>query len=202
VPTTTIILVRHAAYDGVGQILAGRRPGIALNARGVEQANRLASELAQDEIAQVLSSPRLRARQTARPIAAACALPLQIAADFDELDYGEWTGRSTVQLSRDAQWRHWNEHRATSRPPRGESMGELQIRVLRGLASVAAANLGRRVVVVSHAEPIRAAVLHFRGLSLDQFACVQIEPASATALSIETEPDGVARHKVAAMVPA
>jgi probable phosphoglycerate mutase len=202
VPTTTIIFIRHAAYDGLGRMLAGRQAGVALNARGRQQAERLAGELAQQRIAQVISSPRLRARQTAEPIAAACALRLQIAADFDEIDCGEWTGRSFTDLAADPQWRRWNEQRATSRPPRGESMGELQARVLRGLAAAAARNPGRRIVVVSHAEPIRAALLHFRGLSLDRFAGVPIEPASLTTLHLEVGADGAAAPTPAAMVTA
>jgi probable phosphoglycerate mutase len=202
VPTTTIILVRHAEHDGLGRMLVGRQAGISLNARGFAQAGRLADELAQRGIAHLISSPQLRARQTAGPIAAACALPLQIAADFDELDYGEWTGRPFAALSNNPQWRRWNEQRATSRPPRGESMVQLQARVLRGLAAAAAANCGRCIVVVSHAEPIRAALLYFRGLSLDQFSDVQIEPASATALCLEAETGALAPRNTAAMVTA
>jgi probable phosphoglycerate mutase len=188
VPITTIILIRHAEHDGLGQMLSGRQAGIALNARGLEQAGRLAGKLAPRRIAQVISSPRLRARQTAEPIAAAGKVPLQIAADFDELDYGEWTGRSLAELNNNPRWRRWNERRATTRPPHGESMEELQARVLHGLASAAAATPGRRIVIVSHAEPIRAAILHFRGLSLDQFADVQIEPASIAVIHLEAEP--------------
>jgi probable phosphoglycerate mutase len=202
VSITTIILVRHAEHDGLGRTLVGRRVGIALNARGFEQAGRLADKLARRPIAQIISSPRLRARQTGEPIAAACGLSLQIAADFDELDYGEWTGRSLAELSDDPQWRRWNEERATSRPPRGESMGELQGRVLRGVAAVAAANPGPCVVVVSHAEPIRAALLHFRRMSLDHFARMQIEPASVTALHVEAKPDGLTLCRDGAMVAA
>jgi broad specificity phosphatase PhoE len=201
VPTTTIILIRHAEHDGVGRMLTGRAAGIALNARGREQARRLAAELAPRRIAHVISSPRLRARQTAQPIAEACALPLAIGADFDELDYGDWTGRSFAELSNEPQWRRWNEQRATSRPPRGESMAELQARVLRGLAAAAAAHPGQSIVIVSHAEPIRAALLHCRGLSLNAFASVPVEPASIVPLSIAA-PDAFAPRRTAAVVTA
>ena len=201
-PTTTIILIRHAEHDGLGRLLTGRRVGSGLTAWGFEQATRLAGAFARRQIAQVISSSRLRARQTAAPIAAACALPLQIDADFDEIDYGAWTSRSLAELANNPHWRRWNEQRATSRPPRGESMGELQARVLRGLASVASANSGRRIVIVSHAEPIRTALLHFRGLSLDEFGRVPVEPASVTPLYFEAEPQNLVTDSAAAEVTA
>jgi broad specificity phosphatase PhoE len=184
VTTTTIILVRHALYDGLADVLVGRGDA-RLNARGRQQAKDLADHLAQYGIARVISSPQLRARQTAEPIGETCRLPVETAADFNELDYGAWSGRSFAELHDDPRWRGWNEQRATAQPPGGESMGELQARVRRGLKAVAAGNPPGPIVIVSHAEPIRAAVLHWRGLDLDQFACVQIEPASMTVLHLK-----------------
>src|SRR5205085_8476693 len=78
------------------------------------------------------------------------------------------------------QWQVWNLQRDTARPPRGESMRELQRRVVDRLYHVAKTYGGEEVVIVSHAEPIRAAVLHYLQLSLDDFLSVQIAPASVT----------------------
>jgi broad specificity phosphatase PhoE len=40
----------------------------------------------------------------------------------------------------------------------------------------------RAAVVVSHAEPIRAALLHYRGMALDRFAEIEVAPASVSVL--------------------
>jgi probable phosphoglycerate mutase len=43
----------------------------------------------------------------------------------------------------------------------------------------------RPVVIVSHAEPIRAVVMHYLGIPLDRFHTVEIDPASISTLVVE-----------------
>ncbi len=190
--TTTVILVRHAAHDWLGCRLAGRGVDMELSSLGAAQAERLAAELGSRDVAAVTSSPRLRTRQTARPIARACRLPLLTAPEFDELNFGEWTGRSFDELQNDPCWWRWNLQRAQSRPPAGESMAELQERVVNGLTEIVTKHRGRCVVIVSHAEPIRVAVLHHCRMPLDDFARVPIDPASLTTLQFDGERGRVA----------
>jgi probable phosphoglycerate mutase len=104
--------------------------------------------------------------------------------EVDELDIGAWTGRSFEELETDPHWHVWNRERGSARPPDGESMDQLQERVLDHLAQVKADYPNDRIVIVSHAEPIRAAVLHYRGMRMDDFASVKIDPASVTTLVV------------------
>jgi probable phosphoglycerate mutase len=156
--------------------------GVGLSRAGHEQASHLAQQLAKVPVDFVESSPRRRARQTAQPIAGALNIALRISAEMDEIDVGEWTGASFGRLDDDPRWHDWNGRRATSRPPQGESMRELQIRIVEHLEGVRQS--GRNAVIVSHAEPIRAAILHYRGISLDAFASVAVEPASVIVLEM------------------
>jgi len=135
----------------------------------------------------VKSSPQLRARQTAEPIAAMLGKPVEIMAEFDEADFGAWSGRGFAQLQNDCQWQRWNSDREACRPPGGETMRELQSRVLAGLSRLAKAHPGQCIAVVTHAEPARAAVLHYRGMSLGEFARVEIDPGSCTTLEFDGE---------------
>ncbi|MDQ2079830.1 histidine phosphatase family protein [Xanthobacteraceae bacterium Astr-EGSB] len=179
--TTNVILVRHAVHDLVDRVLVGRMPDVGLSPRGVAQAERLARHLATCGVVDALqSSLQLRARQTARPIALALGLDVEIAAGFEELDMGEWTGRSFAELESDPHWQRWNSERSNTRPPGGESMWELQERVMDHLAQIPSRFSGGRVVIVSHAEPIRAVLLQLRCMPLDGFATVQVDPASLT----------------------
>jgi broad specificity phosphatase PhoE len=184
---TRILLVRHAAHAWLGHVLVGRKAGVALDDRGVAQARHLAGRLAGCGITRIKSSPQRRAWQTALPLAAAAALAPEIATAFDEIDFGAWTGRSFEALASDPRWQRWNTQRGDSRAPGGESMGEVAQRVIGGIKAAAAANPGGCVAIVSHAEPIRAAVLHFRGLPLDAFDQIAIEPASLTVLDVDGE---------------
>ena len=189
---TTFYLVRHAAHDLVERVLAGRKLDVALNAHGHRQAEALARQLAQEPITHVISSPRKRARQTAEPIAQAHGLSLGIAAQIDEHDAGLWAGQEFEMLKRDPRWRLWNEHRGEVRPPAGESMRELQIRVVGYIDRLAARFPAGSIVLVAHAEPIRAALLHERGLPLGAFMQVEVPPASITTLARAPAPSPAA----------
>jgi probable phosphoglycerate mutase len=182
---TTIILVRHAEHDGLGEVLAGRDSRVVLNALGRRTAIQLAEVLARRGVEQVKSSPQMRVLQTAKPLAGQIGVPIEIAGEFDEIDYGEWTGRRFDDLHQDAAWQTWNSARERSRPPGGESMGDLQARVLHGLLSIGTRSGGQTIAVFSHAEPIRAALLHYRGMGLGEFSRVPIDVGSLTTLRFD-----------------
>ncbi len=185
---TVFHLVRHAANDLAERVLCGRKLDVPLNAHGRRQAEALARRLSHEPIAQIISSPRRRARQTAEPIAAALNIPVAIAAQLDEHDAGIWSGQSFADLARDPRWRLWNERRHEVRPPDGESMAELQIRILRYLDRLALRYPNDSIVLVTHAEPIRAALLHDRGLPLKDFWCVDVPLACAATVVREPTP--------------
>ncbi len=176
---TVFHLVRHGANDLAERVLCGRKLDVPLNAHGHRQAEALARRLRVEPVTQVVSSPRRRSRQTAEPIAAALNLPLSIAPQLDEHDSGMWSGQSFADLAGDPRWRLWNERRHEVRPPAGESMLELQTRMLRYLDTLALRYPNDRIVLVTHAEPIRAALLQERGLPLKDFWCVDVPLACA-----------------------
>jgi probable phosphoglycerate mutase len=185
---TVFHLVRHAANDLAERVLCGRKVDVPLNAHGRRQAAALARRLAQERIGHVISSPRKRARQTAEPIAAALNLSVTVAAQLDEHDAGLWSGQSFADLARDPRWRLWNERRHEVRPPAGESMAELQMRILRYLDQLALRHPSDTIVLVTHAEPIRAALLHERGLPLKDFWCADVPLACAVTIVRESAP--------------
>jgi broad specificity phosphatase PhoE len=184
---TTFVLIRHAAHDLVGYVLAGRKLDVPLNDQGRRQAADVAWQLAVEPIARVIASPRRRARETAAPICAAVELPLLVAPQIDEHDAGQWAGRSFSELDQDPRWRLWNARRGAARPPGGESMLELQQRVVDYLDGLAARYPKDVVVLVSHAEPIRAALMHARGIALDDFLTVDVPVASIARLECKAE---------------
>lgn len=179
---TTIHLVRHAEKAAPENVLSGRTPGIALTARGRAQAEALARHFAAHTPAAVYASPLDRAQETADAIAGACALEVRTDARFQEFDFGEWTGRTFAQLQADPRWTLFNEHRSLGRAPGGESMLQVQARFVAGLSDLVEQHAGATLVVASHADPIRAAVMYFVGCPVDAWSRFDIDLASITTL--------------------
>jgi broad specificity phosphatase PhoE len=181
---TTVLLVRHAEHVLQGHVLVGRSDNAPISQKGEEQIRHLADILASEPIAAVHSSPRARARQTAAWIAMRHGLNVETHAALDEIDFGGWTGLTFEELSAMPQWRAWNEKRDETIPPEGESMRDMQARVLDHLHAVRKSYPWKTVVLVSHAEPIRAALLHAMNLPLNEFARIDVLPGSINRLML------------------
>jgi probable phosphoglycerate mutase len=182
--TTTFFLIRHAAHSLLDGTLVGRMPNVHLSPAGQLQAERVARRLAREKIDLVRSSPQTRALETAQPIAASFNLDCEIVEAIDEIDMGEWTGQTFQNLASRADWQAWNTKRSLSRAPRGESMKEVQTRVVSHLEGTARKHLDRGVAVISHADVIKAALLSCLGMSLDHYDRIEIAPASISTLVV------------------
>jgi probable phosphoglycerate mutase len=182
--TTTFHLVRHAAHDRVGTILCGRMPGVHLGTIGKAQAERLAARFANENIASIQTSPLERAVETSEPIAARLGQELEFCEDIAEIDFGAWSGTSFEALAQDPRWAAWNNARSNSRPPYGETMLEAQIRIVGVLEQLRSRHSDRCVILVSHSDVIKAALLYHLGMPLDAYARFDIDPASISTLVV------------------
>jgi probable phosphoglycerate mutase len=181
---TTFLLVRHAQHDYAVDALAGRLPNIHLSPEGNRQAAALAQALASLPIRAVYSSPLERTQETANIIAGCLGLPVLVADALKELDFGCWTGKRFAELSGEAAWQQWNSLRSRMRIPEGESMLEAQRRIVDRLEAWRTSHQGELVVVVSHADIIRAALAYYLGVPLDLLLRIQVNPASVSAVRL------------------
>ncbi|WP_407168683.1 histidine phosphatase family protein [Bradyrhizobium sp. ORS 111] len=181
---TTVHLVRHGHHGLLEQLLCGRLIGISIDTLGREQMARCAERMHPMPDA-IRSSPQQRAKQSADILGDAFGLAVQLFNEVDEIDYGGWTGRSFADLHDNHDWLRWNEQRAYCRPPGGESMEELQRRVVGGLRRLEREQGAATIAVVTHAEPIRAAILYCAGVPLDRYSLIDVGLASISTLSIE-----------------
>jgi broad specificity phosphatase PhoE len=106
-----------------------------------------------------------------------------VAEELDEIAFGDWTGKAFSELDGDPAWTAWNTQRGSARPPGGESMGAVQARV-GGLLDRLAAEEGPPVILVSHGDPIRAALLGVLGLPLDAYDRIVVAPVSCSELEL------------------
>lgn len=196
---TTFLLVRHGAHDWLGRGIAGRLPGVVLNAEGRGQADQLVGRLRDRTIAAIYSSPVERAQQTAAPLAKARGLPVAIDEAFSEIDFGEWAGRSFAELEADHdRWRTWCERKSVAAAPGGEAFTAVQRRVLDGLERLRRRHPGGVVAVFSHGDAIKAAVAGVLGLPVDHIERFEIAPAS---LSVIEAGEGWAQVKLVNGLP-
>lgn len=181
-----LLLLRHAAHDLAGRALAGRMPGLGLNALGRAQALALAGSPALRGVQAIHASPQQRTRETAEPIAQRLGLVPQSAPEFDEIDFGDWTGKAFDELAQGdaARWRHWCERRSQATPPGGEPFAEVARRACEGAHRLARQHPGQVVLVVSHADVIRAVIAGFLGLSLDELERFEIGCAGLSEIEL------------------
>lgn len=182
---TTILLVRHGATATTGTVLPGRAPGLHLADKGVAQAENAATRLAElgTRPVALYVSPLERARETAAPIAKALRLRPVIERGLLECDFGTWTGKKLSLLRRRAEWRAVQHAPSTFRFPEGESFAEMQLRIWTTLERLAKKHRNRVIVVVSHADPIKAAVTYAQGVPLDLFQRTVISTCSISAIA-------------------
>lgn len=182
--TNQFVLVRHATCKHMDEILLGRTIDAPLVELGLEEAEAAARALRFDDGILVVASPRRRAQQTAAAIAATAHTEIITSFDIDELDFGHWSGRTFRELDHDPSWRLWNEQRGTAATPAGERIRDVQARVVRHLHRLRQAFPGRPMVLVTHAEVIRAVLLHWLDAPIDGYQRLAISPASMTRVSI------------------
>ncbi len=165
---TRLVLIRHGQTDWN---IAGRWQGhadIPLNARGHEQAARVAAALASEGITAIYSSDLRRARQTARTLGKATGLNVHVDKRLREIHQGEWQGLEIGEIRaryRDAYERTTNDPAAFA-PPGGETLAQLRDRLVAALQAICRRHPGQCVAVVSHGFAVAVIRAHFSGMPL------------------------------------
>lgn len=180
---TTTLLVRHGVTATTGKVLPGRASGLHLSEEGRRQAEATAARIRSlPKVAAVYASPLERARETAEPIAAARKLKVRTEPGLLECDFGEWTGKRLAALAKKKEWAVVQNRPSSFRFPEGESLREMQGRMTETLDQLARRHSGKTIVVVSHADPIKAVVVEAMGAHLDSYQRIVVSPCSITAI--------------------
>lgn len=171
-----MILYRHPTPDAPAGLCYGRLDiGLAPQA----EAEIAAARAAAPRFARVLASPRRRARALAKALARGAEILFD--ERLAELDFGRWEGRRWDEIDR-AESDPWAGDVWRIAPPGGESFAVLHARVAAALAEA-----GPEDAVVTHAGPIRAALMIREGRSLDEVFAAPIPFASAIHLAPEAQ---------------
>jgi broad specificity phosphatase PhoE len=154
------VLLRHGQTPlSIERRFAGS-VDVPLTETGLRQAKAAAACLAaRGGIELIVTSPLLRARQTAAEVASLTGAPVRVEDRIRENDFGEWEGFSFAEASE-----RWPQEMAawladpTVPPPAGESFADTGRRVGEALEALLAAETGRQCVIISHVTPIKELV--------------------------------------------
>jgi len=151
---TELVLLRHGETVGQSSIRLYGATDIALSPVGEQQVARAAAALAPRRFTRVLTSPLQRARRSAEIVRAALdpAPPLELVADFREIDFGAWEGWTYAEAeARDPDgYRRWHHEGTAFTYPGGESRADFHARVAAAARALAPGDL-----VVVHKGVIR-----------------------------------------------
>ena len=157
-----LILIRHALPRREENCDGPADPG--LTEVGQEQARRLAAWLSDEHIDHVAASPKRRAVETARPLAAQRGLDVETVEGFSEIDRGSPTYIPYEQMRRERHeiWSHLKNGR-------WEEAGFIDPETFRAEVATAYAawavdHSDETLAVVAHSGTINALVSHLLGI--------------------------------------
>lgn len=182
---TLFYLVRHGEHALQGRLIAGRTPGIGLSPKGRAEAAAVAERLAGEPLEALYASPLDRTRETAEIIGGRTGLPIQLRDDLVELDFGEWTGATFDAVRTDRRFEAWRSCRSIAAIPGGESWRQVQHRMVGALFDLRRLHPDGTVVVVSHGDVIRAALLFVLGMPPDLYGRIEVATASISTVRID-----------------
>ena len=192
---TNFVLVRHGRTEGnVRRVLVGRND-IPLDALGERQAEAVGAFLAATHSPDVvISSPLIRAHNTARAIAARFNLPISFDAELMELNFGAYEGYSLQEIQRED-----SEFAATfgdvehdRQWPEGERLSEFHGRVMHAFLRIAGEYPRHTIVVVSHGGVLGSLAAQLLGTHPNDWARFQIQNCSV--IQVEFGLDGSTIH--------
>lgn len=171
-------LVRHGETEWSRKRLHTSVTDVPLTPGGVEAGRALGERLAGREFALVLTSPRLRARQTAELAGFPDAL---VDDDLVEWAYGDYEGISTAEIrEKDPGWTIW------SRPaPGGETAAEVSERVDRVIGRARAAE--GDLLLFGHAHALRALTARWLGQPVEDGRLYRLDTGTISVLGHERE---------------
>jgi len=152
-----LFLVRHGqSLSNVEGRLCAEPPGPALTVRGWAQAQAAARlvEAGATGPVRIVTSPLLRAWQTAQALAGPLGDLPAILGGLRETAFGAWEGKTHRELRGEPAYRVWLRQPDSDAPPGVECVADAGGRVWRALTAIAVAGLTGSLAAYSHQHPI------------------------------------------------
>jgi probable phosphoglycerate mutase len=174
-----LVLIRHGETDWSRTGQHTSRTDIPLTPLGREQAEAVAAAIRGWRFARVFTSPRQRARDTAR--LAGLATAAEVLPDLAEWDYGQYEGRTTAEIRREVPgWSLWRDG-----APGGERAEAVERRADRVLTAVRLC--GGDVAVFAHGHILRVLAARWLGMPGGSGRFFLLDTATVSVLGWERE---------------
>jgi broad specificity phosphatase PhoE len=180
-----LALIRHGETDWnrEGRVM-GWSP-VPLNATGQSQIERLAERLNGLEVQALYTSPVQRTVESATILAKALNRKPIPDDRWTEAKITGWEGKLWAELAGHPIRERYYAAPTETRLPDGEMFAEVRDRVAAAAAELEQRHPEGLIVIVSHADPIRAVVGHYLGLELSASHNFKIDNGTVTVVEIE-----------------
>ncbi len=167
----TIHLVRHGDTPQAAEGVFCGDLDPSLTDHGRLQAERVGRAAASLGLIALYCSPKLRARQTADPVARATGLEPVIEDGLREIAYGRWEGlrESDVRANEPVVFAAWHADPSLASPPGGETAYDIAARAIPVITRLRDRHESGHVMLVSHKATIRVIACAFLGVPLRRF---------------------------------
>lgn len=129
----------------------------------------------------IYCSPLKRTRQTAQPMLEATGLALQIRDGLQEMNFGEWEGKSKeeVDYRLGEDFDRWKTEPAWNPPTGGESAVQVASRAMAVIAEIETKYPTGNVLIFSHKTTLRVLLCSLLGMDLGRYRDRLDYPAAA-----------------------
>ncbi len=180
---TKIFIIRHGQSIGNAWHRYLGHTDLGLTELGKMQAQQTAAVLSKENIDAIYSSDLKRAHETALPLSKILGIDIVDSKELREIFLGEWEGA----LIHDLKTLHykefvldWGENFGSFTFPGGESVIAAADRFYKEVKRIADENLGKNIVITSHAAVIRAFWCKISGVCVDEMASAVPFPTNSS----------------------
>ncbi len=171
---TTIDFLRHGEVIG-GSYYRGSTDDL-LTKRGWEQMRHAVSQRTWD---QIISSPLHRCNDFAQHLHKQTAFPIQTEANWREIHFGDWEGKTAEQINSDELMLFYKNPVKHS-PINGENFSAFLTRINLAWDNLLSTHQGKHILVITHAGVIRCLFSILLNLPIEKIFNLQIDHASLT----------------------
>ena len=186
---TKVFLVRHGVTEWHRERKVLGHRDVALNEEGLAQARAAADALADAAIAEVISSPLVRALQTAEVIGQRFGIEVARDPRLIDLRVGpRWEGKSYDEVAASPEYKQFLADPTSDAIPGAENLHDAKLRAVAAIEQALRDNpSGESICVITHAGIIRVLITHYMGSPPANYHRVRVAPGSISILSFSDD---------------
>ena len=181
-----LTLLRHGETKANRENLVLGTSDVGLTNLGKCQAHASALRISNLGPDAIYTSPYTRAVETAQYISRLTGLNPNPMAGLQEMDSGEMEGTDAKRMEElfPEYVARWKKDASTTRPPGGETLGEVHSRACKSALEISRLHENKHVVIVTHMFPIQGILCNAMGLHSNQYNRISIDLGSISSVSI------------------